>query len=143
MAKLLEQLTNIWTARVLVMFGLVAGYVPISSTFDHIGDQDSLLTETSFLPSHSYYHFFREGVGDLTASAVILAIMFMAPKFRSPAMWWIMLITMFGFYAPFWIGAPFMVELRAPFIGAEIAHLRMAIPALLGCFLVRRHYFST
>ena len=67
MAKLLEQLTNIWTARVLVMFGLVAGYVPISATFDHIGDPDSLLTETSFLQSHSYYHFFREGVGDLTA----------------------------------------------------------------------------
>ena len=49
MAKLLEQLTNIWTARVLVMVGLLAGYVPISSTFDHIGDVDSLLTETSFL----------------------------------------------------------------------------------------------
>ncbi len=75
--------------------------------------------------------------------AVILAIMFLAPKFRSPAMWWIMLVTMFGFYAPFWIGAPFMAELRAPFIGAEIAHLRMAIPAVLGCLLVRRHYFIT
>ena len=135
-------LTNFWTARVLIIIGLLAGYIPISSTFDHIGDVESLLTEASFLPSHSYYHFFREGVGDLAASAVILLIIFAEPKFRNPAMWWVMLITMFGFYAPFWIGAPFMTELRAPFIGAEIAHLQMAVPALLGCFLAKRHYFS-
>lgn len=143
MTKILELIRNFWTARVLVIFGLLAGYVPIGSTFDHIGDPEMLLVEEAFLQHHSYYHFFREGMGDLAASAVILFILFAAPKFRNPAMWWVMLITMFGFYAPFWIGAPFMAELRAPFIGAEIAHLRMAVPAVIGCFLARRQYFNT
>ena len=134
-----QLLTNLWTARVLVIIGLLAGYIPIAFTFGHIGDAQHLLIDSS---SHSWHHFFREGVGDLGASAVILFIMFAAPKFRNPAMWWVMLITMFGLYAPFWIGAPFMDELAAPSMTAEIAHLQMAVPALLGCFLARRHYFT-
>lgn len=132
-------LTNLWTARVLVIIGLVAGLFPIAFTFDHIGNAQHLLIDSS---THSWHHFFREGVGDLGASAVILFVMFAAPKFRNPALWWVMLITMFGFYAPFWIGAPFMDELAAPSMTAEIAHLRMAVPALLGCFLAKRHYFN-
>lgn len=119
-------LTNLWTARVLAIVGLLAGYIPIAATFDHIGDGQFVLIDSSV---HSWYHFFREGVADLTASAVILFIMFAAPKYRNPALWWVMLITMFGLYAPFW--------------GAEIAHLQMAVPALLGCFLAKKHYFNT
>jgi len=132
-------LTNLWTARVLVILGLLAGYIPIVFTFGHIGDEQHLLIDSS---PHSWHHFFREGVGDLAATVVILFIIFAAPRFRNPALWWVMLITMFGFYAPFWIGAPFMDELAAPSMTAEIAHLRMAVPALLGCFLARRHYFA-
>ena len=83
-----------------------------------------------------------EGVGDLAATAVILAIILAAPKFRNPALWWVMLITMFGIYAPFWIGTPFNSDLSAPHMKAEIAHLKMAVPAVIGCFLARRHYFE-
>ena len=54
-----------------------------------------------------------------------------------------MLIAMFGIFAPFWIGAPFMTELRATNINAEIAHLRMAAPAVIGCFLAKRYYFES
>ena len=142
MENLKELLANIWTARVLIIVGLLFGYVPIGQTFSHIGDADFLLVETAFLTTHGYYHFFREAVGDLTGIVVILAILFAAPKFRNPALWWIMLITMFGIFAPFWIGAPFMTELRAPNINAEIAHLRMAVPAVIGCFLAKRYYFD-
>ena len=131
-------LTNLWTARVLVIIGLLAGYIPIGSTFNHIGSAQHLLINSS---PHSWHHFFREGMGDLAATAAILLIMFAAPRFRNPAMWWVMLIIMIGFYAPFWVGVPFMAELAAPSMSAEIAHLRMAVPALLGCFLARRHYF--
>jgi hypothetical protein len=53
-----------------------------------------------------------------------------------------MLILMIGFYAPFWVGTPFMAELAAPNRGAEINHLQMAIPALIGCFLSRRHFWG-
>ena len=54
-----------------------------------------------------------------------------------------MLILMLGFYAPFWVGTPFMAELAAPNMDAEITHLTMAIPALAGCFLARRHFFAS
>lgn len=142
MGNLKELLTNFWTARVLVIVGLFFGYRPLWRTFEHIGDPNFLLVETAFLQTHSYYHFFREGFGDLAGIAVILAIMFTAPKYRNPALWWVMLITMFGIFAPFWIGAPFMPELSAPNINAEIAHLKMAVPAVIGCFLARRYYYE-
>lgn len=51
-----------------------------------------------------------------------------------------MLILMIGFFAPFWVGVPFMAELAAPSLSAEIQRLQMAIPAVLGCFLARRHF---
>ena len=143
MENLKELLINIWTARVLVIIGLLYGHVPIRQTFSHIGDENFMLVETAFLTTHGYYHFFREGVGDLTGIAVILTILFAAPKFRSPMLWCIMLLTMFGIFAPFWIGAPFMTELSAPNMNAEIAHLRMAVPAVIGCFLARRYYFES
>jgi hypothetical protein len=44
---------------------------------------------------------------------------------------------MIGFSAPFWVGVPFMPELGAPNFGAEINHLSMAIPALIGCFIAK------
>lgn len=143
MAKLLQLLTNIWTARVLIIAGLLFGFQSIGQTFSHIGNENFLLVETAFLQHHSYYHFFREGVGDLAGYAIILAVIFAAPKFRSPMLWCVMLLTMFGIYAPFWIGAPFMVELQAPNMNAEIAHLKMAVPTVIGGFLAMRHYFES
>ena len=92
--------------------------------------------------THSWHHFFREGFGDLDAMAAILAILFAAPRFRNPTMWWVMLILMFGFYAPFWIGVPFMAELAAP------QHVCGGRPSVDGCaraarcFLARRHFMA-
>ena len=70
----------------------------------------------------------------------ILVILFAAQNVRTPVSWWAVLILMIGFYAPFWIGTPFMPELGAPNSGAELNHLMMAIPALLGCLLAKRHF---
>ena len=123
---------NLWTARVFVIFGFLAGYAVVGGTFQHIGAEWAV--------THSWYHFFREGFGDLGAMAAILVILFAAPQHRSPAMWWVMLILMVGFYAPFWVGMPFMAELAAPNTISEIRHLSMAVPALIGCFLARRHF---
>jgi len=137
----MKLLWNLWTARVLVVIGLLAGFGPVGSTFRHIGNDRFLLTSDATLDvTHSWHHFLREGFGDLGATAAILAIMFVAPQYRNPAMWWVMLIVMIGFYAPFWVGVPFMAELAAPGMSAEIAHLSMAVPALLGCFLAKRHF---
>jgi len=137
----MKLLWDIWTARVLVIIGFLAGYIPVGSTFRHIGDDAFLLTSEAYLDvTHSWHHFLREGFGDLGAMVAILAILFVAPRYRNPPMWWVMLILMVAFYAPFWVGVPFMAELAAPNMGAEIAHLSMAVPSLLACFLAKRHF---
>ncbi len=134
---MLKLLTNLWTARVLVILGFISAYGPVGATFSHIGNERMLLITSS---PHSWHHFFREGFGDLGAMAAILMIMFAAPYYRNPLTWRVMLILMIGFFAPFWVGVPFMSELAAPSLSAEIQHLQMAIPAVLGCFLARRHF---
>jgi hypothetical protein len=140
---MMKLLWNLWTARGLVIIGFLAGYVPVGATFRHIGNDQFLLTPEAYLDvTHSWHHFLREGFGDLGAMVAILAILFAAPRYRNPAMWWVMLILMIGFYAPFWVGVPFMAELAAPNMAAEIAHLSMAVPSLLGCFLAKRHFIQ-
>ena len=127
MENLKGVLINFWTARLLVIVGCIYGYKPIKVTLSHIGKENYLLNEIAHIPSHSYYHYFREGVGDVAAIVVILTIMF---------------IMMVGIFAPFWIGMPFNSDLSAPHLKAEIAHLKMAIPLVIGCFLARRYYYE-
>ena len=132
-------LTNIWTARTLVLIGFLAGWGSLGATFGHIGDDSTLMTAAG-VPTHSWHHFLRELGAQFGIMAAILVVLFMKPEQRSPAAWWIMLILMLGFYAPFWIGLPFNSAYGAPGISAEINHLSMAVPALLGAFLARRHF---
>ena len=141
MRSTIELLRSLWIARGLVIIGFLAGYVPVGATFRHIGNDRFLLTPDAYLDvTHSWHHFLREGFGDIGAMVAILVILFAAQRYRNPAMWWVMLVLMIGFYAPFWVGVPFMAELAAPNMAAEIAHLSMAVPSLLGCFLAKRHF---
>ena len=119
----------------------MAGWNSLGATVRHLGNDLFLLVEIS--PNgqaHSWHHFLRELGGDFGAMAAILIILFAAPRFRSSLNWWIMLVLMIGFYAPFWVGVPFMAELGAPSLSAEINHLLMAGPALAGCLLAKRHF---
>ena len=139
----MRYLTNIWTARVLVIIRFLAGWNALSATARHMGNDSFLLVgDAPLAQTHSWHHFFRELGGDFGAMAAILVILFAAPRFRTPITWWVMLILMIGFYAPFWVGVPFMPELGAPSMGAEINHLSMAIPSLIGCLLARRHFME-
>ena len=141
---MLKYLTNLWLVRALVILGFILGMRSVGYTIGHIGDELMLLTPDSRLAqTHSWHHYFREVFGDFGAMAAILIILFATPRFRNPITWWVMLVLMLGFYAPFWVGTPFMAELAAPSMGAEILHLQMAVPPLLACFLARRHFFGT
>jgi len=140
----MHYLTNIWTARALVIIGFLAGWNSLSATVGHMGNELFLLVDSAPLAqTHSWHHFFRELGGDFGAMAAILLILFAAPQHRTPVTWWVMLLLMVGFYAPFWIGVPFLAELGAPNVDAEINHLSMAIPSLIGCFLARRHFVDS
>ena len=132
----MQWITNIWTARVLVIAGFLFGWNSLGATMRHMGNELFLLVaESPNGPAHSWHHFFRELGGDFGAMAAILVILFAAPRYRNALTWSVMLILMIGFYAPFWVGVPFMPELGAPSVAAEINHLLMAVPTLLGCFL--------
>jgi len=134
-------ITNLWTARILVIIGFLAGWNSLGSTFAHIGSDAFLLTDQApIVQTHSWHHFLRELGAQFGAMAAILVILFAPPHQRTPVAWWVMLILMLGFYAPFWIGVPFDRAYGAPNMGAEINHLSMAIPALVGAFLAKRHY---
>ncbi len=137
-------LTNIWTARILVIIGFLAGWNSLGATFAHIGNDAFLLTEQApLVQTHSWHHFLRELGAQFGAMAAILVSLFAAPRYRTPITWWVMLILMIGFYAPFWIGVPFDPAYGAPNMSAEINHLSMALPALLGAFLARHHFVGT
>ena len=130
-------ITNIWTGRVLIVAGFLAGYNSIGATVRHLGsDAFLLVAESPNGPTHSWHHFLRELGGDFGAMAAILVIVFAPANYRTPVTWWVMLILMVGFYAPFWVGTPFDPAYGAPNMGAEINHLMMAIPPLIGCFLL-------
>ena len=130
--------TNFWTARALVILGFLLGWGSLSATARHIASDQHLLV--AGIQTHSWHHFFRELGGDFGAMIAILVILFAGQSVRTPTTWWVVLILMIGFYGPFWIGTPFLAELAAPSWNAEVTHLRMAIPALLGCFLAKRHF---
>jgi hypothetical protein len=133
-------LTDLWTARVLVIAGFLAGWGSLGATFEHIGDASTLMTGAG-VPTHSWHHFLRELGAQFGIMAAILLILFGKPAQRTPMAWRVMLVLMLGFYAPFWIGLPFNPAYGAPSMSAELNHLAMAVPALLGAFAARRHYF--
>jgi hypothetical protein len=47
------------------------------------------------------------------------------------------LVLMLGYYAPFWIGEPFLPELSAPNNAAAIVHIVMALFAFSALFVAR------
>jgi len=71
---------------------------------------------------------------------VILMLLFGKPQNRTPFTWLLSLLLMLGYYAPFWIGTPFLGQLSAPNIGAEIVHIVMAVLALGGLAIVRSEF---
>ncbi|MDG2316153.1 MAG: hypothetical protein P8M36_04470 [Gammaproteobacteria bacterium] len=139
-----QYLTRMNVARILVIFGFIAGLRSVYFTWSHIGSDLFLLTPESPLAlTHSWHHFFRELFGDFGAMIGVLILLWLPSSNRSPKTWWVMLVLLLGFYAPFWVGAPFMIELAAPNIDAEIQHVIMALPPLVAVFLVRKDFYSS
>ena len=92
--------------------------------------------------ARGWYHVFREAIGDLSAMIILLLIYFGNKKWRTPTTWWIAFIVMIGYYAPFWIGTPFVPQLAAPHMTAELIHLGMAIPPFISLFLARNVFYK-
>jgi hypothetical protein len=81
----MQYLTHIWTARILIIVGFLAGWTSIGATVLHIGNDLFLLTENAPLtPTHAWHHYFRELGGDFGAMAAVLVIVFATPQYRTP-----------------------------------------------------------
>ncbi|WP_276390742.1 hypothetical protein [Eudoraea chungangensis] len=134
---------NLNIARTLLIIGLIVGLKSWWQTFSHIGDESYILIpEFTKGKYHAWYHAFREAVGDLSAMLILLVLFFGKKSWRTPNSWWIGLILIIGYYAPFWIGTPFVPELAAPHMTAEMIHLGMAIPPIIGLFLAKKYFFN-
>jgi hypothetical protein len=134
-------LTDLRVARVLVVLGFLAGWTSLGATFDHVGNDAFVLTaDTPTVPTHAWHHYLRELGAQFGTMGAILLMLFAPAHFRTPVMWWAMLLLMLGFYGPFWAGVPFNRAYGAPGLGADLVHLSMAVPALTGCLLAKRHF---
>ena len=139
-----QYLTRMNVARALTILGFVIGLRSVYFTWSHIGSDLFLMTpESPLATTHSWHHFFREIFGDFGAMIGVLILLWAPERLRAPTLWWVMLVLLLGFYAPFWAGTPFMAALAAPTLGAEIQHLLMAAPPLVAVFIVRKEYFPT
>src|SRR5262249_41915829 len=104
--KMAESRYNI--ARGLIVLGFILTLGSVWQTFAHIFSPLYLLVpETPTGQTHSWYHFFREGIGDFAKMGAILLLLWGPKTSRTPVTWWVCAVLMFGFYAPFWIGWPF------------------------------------
>ncbi len=132
---------DLYIARVLVITGILIGVKSWWQTLTHIGDETyMLIPEFTKGKYHAWYHAFREAIGDIIAMLVFIMLFFGNPKWRTSNTWKIALVLMIGYYAPFWIGTPFIPELAAPHLTAELVHLGMAIPPITGLFIAKKHF---
>ncbi|HEY5624005.1 MAG TPA: hypothetical protein VIV14_09600 [Gammaproteobacteria bacterium] len=129
-------------ARALTIFGFLYGWGSVGATWAHIGDPAFVLTDDARLAvTHAWHHYFREVFGDFATMIAVLLMLYVPAQLRQPIVWWAMLVLLAGFYAPFWVGVPFMPELGAPSMSAEIQHIVMAVPPVVGLFICRSEYF--
>ena len=136
-------MTHLTIGRILLIIGIIIGLKSWSMTIQHVGDPTyMLISEFTKGDTHAWYHAFREAIGDLAAMATILVVFFGGVSHRTPITWYICLLLMVGYYAPFWIGTPFIPELAAPHIKAEMIHILMAFFPTVGLFVSRSEFFK-
>lgn len=129
-------------ARVLFITSVVVGMNSLLSTFNHIGNDKFRLAGfsddgTGLSNTHGWYHFLREGVGDVAALVILALLLFGPAVFRTTQTWIIGIIVCLGYYLPFWIGMPFNSALSAPNMNAEITHIIMAVCAFAALFIAK------
>lgn len=130
-------------ARVLLLIGLAIGLKSWWMTISHVGSPSYILVpEFSKGIYHAWYHAFREAIGDVASIVILVLVFFGNSSWRTPKTWWICLILMIGYYSPFWIGTPFLAELAAPHMTAELVHIGMAIFPAIGLFLAKDTFFK-
>lgn len=124
-------------ARAALAAGLAVGLLSWKESAGHVGAEDFLVPAYPLGATHAWHHVFREVCGDVAKMAVFILLFFGPSPWRTPATWWIGLILMLGYYAPFWIGDPFLPALSAPIPVEGWIHLAMALLAFGGLGLAR------
>ena len=131
-------MSRLTLSRILLFAGLTFGMISFFATIGHIGDPNYLLIEgvgESEPITHAWYHALREATGDVAAMSILILVFFGPERFRNSQTWLISLLLMIGYYAPFWIGAPFSEGMTSPNLGAEIVHIVMAALSIAALFV--------
>ncbi|OUU78509.1 MAG: hypothetical protein CBC38_07310 [Gammaproteobacteria bacterium TMED78] len=130
--------------RVLVALGFYFAIKwEVYFTWRHIGDNNFLLQpESRMVVTHGWYHFFREVFVSIAAMISTLILLFVPKSTRSPLVWFAAIVLIVGFYAPFWVGMPFMPELSAPSLRSDLNHIYSAIPSIIGILFCYKAYFA-
>jgi hypothetical protein len=120
-------------ARSSLVIGLLIGLVSWKESVGHIGNASFRVPAYPLGLTHAWYHIFREVCGDVAKMGVFLLLFFGPDRWRTPVAWSICLILILGYYAPIWVGEPFLPALSAPIPIAGAAHVVIAVfafPAL-------------
>ncbi len=137
------KLNKLVASRILIVVGFLVGWESLYQTFSHIGDPLFMISpDHPGGADHSWYHVLREGVGSVATICLVLVVFFGKDWFRTRATWYLTLIALIGYYAPFWVGAPFNPALAAPTWDAELRHILQAAIPLSGLFLARKTFFD-
>ncbi|WP_420430377.1 hypothetical protein [Kordiimonas sp.] len=136
-----KNMNRLMMGRGLLAIGMLVGTLSWAKTISHVGDPAYLLIGGGDeAATHAWYHAFREAFGDMAAVLILLAVFFGPEKWRTPQTWVISMVLMAGYYAPFWVGTPFIPELAAPHILAEVVHVIMAAFPLCALFISRQNF---
>lgn len=135
--------TSLIIARILLIVGLGVGLLRWRENVGHIGNPGFRVDAYPLGATHSWYHVFCEVCGDAAKMAVFVLLFFGSARWRTPVTWWIGLVLMLGYYAPFWIGEPFLSALSAPNTPAAIILIVMALFAGAALFAARPAFRST
>jgi hypothetical protein len=131
------------TARILLSFSLTIGLISWSETIQHVVDTHFTLPDgVRFGTGHARYHVLREAVHDLAAMTILAALFYGRAAWRTPSTWYVAAVLMAGYYAAFWLGAPFDPAFRAPHAIAETVHVLMAASGVAALLVARREFFG-
>ena len=139
-SKIIFRIGRIHVYRALVLVGFAFALLSLQATLSHIANPDYLVADVARGETHAWYHFFREAIGDMAAISGVLILLFGPSKYRSPLTWCTMVVVLFGYFSPYWIGYPWH-GVSSPNVAAEAAHILQTGLTFAGVLMAKRDYF--
>jgi hypothetical protein len=126
-------------ARVLISLAFLISFVSLFETLSHVWDPEYYIPTLTDGPEHARFHFLREFASSVGKIIAVCVILFQPERWRTPALWWVMVILVVSYYAGFWIGYP-VLGVGAPNTAARVIHTSTTVLGLAGVLLARQGF---